>query len=26
VAMPHHNIAIGLYHNDKEVFELKPTT
>ena len=26
VAMPHHNIAMGLYHNDKEVFELKPTT
>jgi DNA mismatch repair protein MutL len=26
VAMPHYNIAMGLYHNDKEVFELKPTS
>ncbi len=26
VAMPHFNIAMSLYHNDKEVFELKPTT
>ncbi|HEY1044796.1 MAG TPA: DNA mismatch repair endonuclease MutL, partial [Bacteroidia bacterium] len=26
VAMPHHDIAFSMYHNDKEVFDLKPTT
>jgi len=26
VAMPHHQIAFSMYHNDKEVFELKPGT
>lgn len=26
VAMPHHDIAFSMYHNDKEVFDLKPTS
>lgn len=26
VAMPHHHVAFSLYHNDKEVFELKPAS
>jgi DNA mismatch repair protein MutL len=26
VAMPHNNIAFSMYHNDKEVFDLKPST
>lgn len=26
VAMPHFEIAFSLFHNDKEVFDLKPTT
>ncbi len=26
VAMAHHTIAMSLYHNDKDVFDLKPTT
>lgn len=26
VAMPHYNIAMSLFHNEKEVFDLKPTT
>lgn len=25
VAMPHHQIAFSLFHNDKEVFDLKPS-
>lgn len=24
VAMPHHDVAFSMYHNDKEVFDLKP--
>jgi len=26
VAMPHHQIAFSLFHNDKEVFDLKPAS
>lgn len=26
VAMPHHQLSMSLYHNDKEVFDLKPTS
>ncbi|MES2618369.1 MAG: DNA mismatch repair endonuclease MutL [Bacteroidota bacterium] len=26
VAMPHHQLSMSLFHNDKEVFDLKPTT
>ena len=26
VAMPHHQIALSLFHNDKEVFDLKPAS
>lgn len=26
VAMPHHEVAFSLYHNDKEVFDLKPSS
>jgi DNA mismatch repair protein MutL len=26
VAMPHHQIAFSLFHNDKDVFDLKPST
>lgn len=26
VAMPHPEVSFSMYHNDKEVFELKPTT
>lgn len=26
VAMPHHNVAFSMTHNDKDVFDLKPST